>query len=92
MDARTKVVDCSGVRSEQEFWAAYVRDVSPESPDFGRNFHAFRDALWGGPGWPDADELRFIHTSSLAPLHDGQFLDILREMARGIDSVRLVFE
>lgn len=92
MDARTKIVDCSGVGTEQEFWAAYVRDVKPETPYFGRNFSAFRDALWGGPGWPDADEVRFIHTSSLASLHDGQFLDVLRETARGIHSVRLVFE
>ncbi|MBZ9712919.1 barstar family protein [Deinococcus multiflagellatus] len=92
MNTRTKIVDCSGVRSEQDFWAAYVRDVKPESPDSGRNFDAFWDALWGGPGWPDADKLRFIHTSAVATFRDGQFIAMLRETSQGTDSVRLVFE
>lgn len=92
VEPRTKVVDCSGIRSEQEFWAAYVRDAGVEHPGFGRNFDAFRDALWGGPGWPDADEVRFIHTASLDSLHNGEFIDILKEMALGIPSIRLVFE
>jgi hypothetical protein len=92
MASRTKVVDCTGVSDEREFWAAYVRDVKPEHPGCGRNLDAFRDALWGGPGWPEADEVHFIHTASLALLHNGEFIDSLREIALEVNSVRLVFE
>lgn len=69
-----------------------MRDVKLEHPDFGRNLYAFRDALWGGPGWPEAEEVQFIHTASLALLHNGKFIDTLKEIALEVNSVRLVFE
>ncbi len=91
MTARTVTVNCAAVQDEAGFWAAYMRDGPDIHPGFGRNLDAFRDALWGGPGWPDADEVRFTNSDSLGSLRGGTFVQCLEEIAREVNSVRLVF-
>ncbi|WP_198170454.1 barstar family protein [Deinococcus arboris] len=92
MNARIKMVDCAGVRDEREFWVAYARGVQVDQPGFGRNLDAFRDALWGGPGWPEADEVRFIHSCGVASLQNGTFIAMLRKIALEVGTVRLTFD
>lgn len=92
MTVRTKSIDCAGVQDEGAFWAAYMRDVRPAHSGFGRNLDAFRDALWGGPGWPEADELRFVHSASLRSLRGGAFIEELQQIASESGTTVLVFE
>jgi ribonuclease inhibitor len=76
----TILVDCSGVRSAEEFWQRYLDAAKPEGAAFfGRNLDAFWDAVEsGGPGWPGEARLVFANTTNLEPsLWEG-----LRRIAR----------
>lgn len=87
------IIDCTGVGSESEFWEAYVQDAKPQGAEFfGRNLDAFWDALHGGPGFPQVDEVRFTGTSSLATLRNGDFLKALREIAHTSAGVKITLE
>jgi len=87
---QTIEVDCAGVRTEGEFWRRYLEVVRPEGADiFGRNLHAFDDALVGGPGWPGEVQLHFTHTSHLKALHSGAFLAVLKDIVAEHPTVSL---
>ena len=77
---RTIIVDCENVRTEVDFWSAYIRTVKPDGAQFfGRNLHAFEDAvLGGGPGWPGECHLHFVNTRPLDSIENGRFLEMLR--------------
>ncbi|WP_045234437.1 barstar family protein [Deinococcus pimensis] len=92
MNFKVIIVDCSGVTSEDEFWEAYVRDVNSPHPGFGRNLDAFADSLWGGPGAPVANEVRFVGTASLEALRQGRFLALLKDLAHDAPDTRITFE
>jgi ribonuclease inhibitor len=84
-------IDCRGVADEAGFWQRYVDAARPEGARFfGRNLDAFRDALQGGPGWPDASALHFIHTRMLA-LADPAFVEKLPLAVDGCPWIRLCF-
>lgn len=90
---RSTVIDCGAVRSEADFWSAYVRVAEPEGAEhFGRNLDAFWDGLNGGPGWPGESHLRFINTLPLQPFRGGLFLEALRDIARRSTTVKVTFE
>ena len=79
---RVITIDCTDVKSEPEFWQAYLSASEPDGARyFGRNLNAFRDALHGGPGWPGDCALKFKNAIALAPLSEGAFLDALRRIA-----------
>ena len=87
------VIDCSDVRSEREFWDAYIRAAEPEGAEFfGRNLDAFWDALQGGPGGPAPRDLRFVGTAHLADLRDGTFLRALQRIAHESAWVNITLE
>lgn len=91
------VVDCAGISSEDEFWNAYLETVAPEGrSSFGRNLNAFRDALWGGPGWPGTATIRFVNTTALRTFAGGRFHEALRQIVReesaSETSRRILFE
>jgi ribonuclease inhibitor len=91
----TVVIDCRGVKSASEFWAKYVEVVRPDGAAvFGRNLDAFWDALSaGGPGFPQQDQVRFIHSDQLGAIDGGAFLEALQRIAREAHSpVQVVFE
>lgn len=87
-------IDCSNVGSEEEFWRLYLDSVdAQDSHLFGRNLHAFWDALdGGGPGWPGDVDLHFTNAKSLAPLLGGTFLTILKRQASNLSSARVTFD
>jgi ribonuclease inhibitor len=91
---KTIVVDCSGVGDRAAFWERYVKEVKPQGAGhFGRNLDAFWDALHGGPGMPEQDEVRFVNSAQLEGIDDGQFLEALRKIAReSRGETRIVFE
>ena len=76
------VLDCTTVKSMQEFWELYLRVVSPEGEQyFGCNPDAFRDAvLGGGPGWPGACTLEIRNIKNLENNGLGSFVQILRNI------------
>jgi ribonuclease inhibitor len=84
---RTVLVDCSGVRSAEEFWQRYLDAAKPEGATmFGRNLDAFWDAIeGGGPGWPGEVSLIFTHSAQLSGLRtrggSASFLDALKTIA-----------
>jgi Barstar (barnase inhibitor) len=82
-------LDCANVKSEAEFWTLYLDVLKPEGKSvFGRNLDAFNDALWGGPGWPDASEIRVINTRGLKTIRHGQFYKSLVEITDNQTQVR----
>ncbi|MEX8195411.1 barstar family protein [Comamonas guangdongensis] len=81
---REYTIECRGLKSEAEFWAAYLAEVKPDGAHyFGRNLNAFWDAVSvGGPGSPgDNCALRFVHTDSLSTWRNGEFVSALRRIA-----------
>jgi hypothetical protein len=78
----TITINCSGIRSEPEFWRIYLETVKPEGTHFfGCNLDAFNDALTGGgPGWPGECQVHFINTESLQCINDGEFYRKLLEI------------
>jgi RNAse (barnase) inhibitor barstar len=83
-------VDCSGVQTEAEFWAEYLRVAKPEGAGyFGRNLDAFWDALNGGPGWPGECDLYFTNTDSIRSFRDGRFYEALLKIASESSWVKL---
>lgn len=79
---RVLTIDCSEMRSEQQFWSAYLAAAGSDSEGyFGANLDAFWDALNGGPGWPGECEIRFIKTDPLRLWRDGLFYKALAEIA-----------
>jgi len=90
---RSIIVDCGAVRTEADFWSAYVGAVDPEGVGyFGRNLDAFWDGLNGGPGWPGECTLKFIHTQALHGFREGLFMEALREIASQSTLVQVIFE
>lgn len=80
---KTVVVDCHGVNDRAAFWQRYVAEVKPQgAAHFGRNLDAFWDALHGGPGMPEQDEVRFANSAELARIDGGKLLEALRRIAR----------
>ena len=91
--AASIAINCSELHSERGFWDAYVQAAQPRGTDFfGRNLDASWDALHGGPGFPETEEVRFTATGSLAALRNGNFLSALREIADSSTWVRIVIE
>jgi len=80
------IVDCWDVRTPDEFWDLYLREVIPEGVEhFGRNEDAFRDALTGGgPGWPGDSEctLEIIHVDKLIANGHTVFVAFLEALGR----------
>jgi ribonuclease inhibitor len=89
-----KVVDCADVKTEGEFWQAYIRDAQPDGVEFfGRNVAAFWDAVsGGGPGWPGECELHFINTQPLRLLNGGQFYASLKRIANESEFVKIYLQ
>jgi RNAse (barnase) inhibitor barstar len=88
-------IDCSGIRSDEEFCDAYLMATLPEGRHlFGRNLDAFWDAVSaGGPGCPGGDcELRFINTKSIMSFREGKFYEALKEIATRSEWVRIYVE
>lgn len=88
----TVVVDCTGIRSSEEFWDAYVRAVGPENSSwFGRNLDAFWDAVSaGGPGWPgEGRDLRFIHAATLIEFDGGNLYRGIKQIAAASEFVKI---
>ena len=81
------IIDCSGVRTTEEFWQRYVDATKPENAAmFGRNLDAFWDAIeGGGPGWPGRVSLTFTNSAALSGLRtrsgNASFLDALKTIA-----------
>ena len=76
------VIDCSTVRTAEEFWQAYLDVVEPQGAElFGRNLDAFNDALAGGPGFPGECELSLVNSAVLGGVGNGTLLRALREIA-----------
>ncbi|WP_026616864.1 barstar family protein [Ensifer aridi] len=94
---REVVVDCSGIRSPDEFWQRYLDAVKPEGASvFGRNLDAFWDAIeGGGPGWPGDVTLIFSHSDQLSALRtqngNGSFLDALKTIANEATVISVKF-
>ena len=79
------IIDCSDIKTEEEFWDAYVSNVEVDGEEyFGRNLDALWDALHaGGPGTPK-DRACFISvrkTDSIKGIRNGGFYDHLRQVA-----------
>lgn len=55
------VIDGSRIGSLEDFWRSWLEISGSNGRYFGRNLDAFRDALSGGPGWPEgAEDADFI--------------------------------
>jgi len=90
---RSIVVDCGAVKSEADFWSAYLHAAEPEGAGyFGRNLDAFWDGLNGGPGWPGECRLQFVNTLPLQAFRGGAFLQVLRDIAGRSTAVEVTFE
>lgn len=77
------VIDCNNIESEEDFWAAYLHLVKPDGTEyFGRNLHAFWDALSaGGPGFPSDEagcEIQFSNMASIKLIRNGAFYYALK--------------
>ena len=60
------VLECSQIRSLDEFWDLYARDIAVSGREhFGRNLDALHDALAGGPGWPGVVWLELHNVEAL---------------------------
>ncbi|QAY78925.1 barstar family protein [Sphingosinicella sp. BN140058] len=83
----TIVIDCTDVRSAEEFWQRYLDAAKPEGAAFfGRNLNAFWDAVEGaGPGWPGDARLAFTNTTHLEPA----LLEGLRSIAHEATHTRI---
>lgn len=94
---REVVIDCSGIRSTEQFWQRYLDAAKPEGASiFGRNLDAFWDAIEsGGPGWPGEVTLVFMHSDQLRDLRTSNgtasFLDALRAIADEASAVSIKF-
>ncbi|WP_438747687.1 barstar family protein [Pararhizobium sp. O133] len=93
---REVVVDCSGIRSPDEFWQRYLDAAQPEDAAFfGRNLDAFWDAIGGGLGWPGDVTLVLLHSNKLSTLRtmnqSGSFLDALKEIAKEATQINVKF-
>lgn len=88
------IIDCRDVKCEDDFWKAYLVEVNPGgAQQFGRNLHAFWDAVSaGGPGWPGECTLRFINTEALALSDKAGFLLGLSRIAAESKSVVIRLE
>jgi ribonuclease inhibitor len=86
-------IDCSEVKSEADFWQAYVESCRPQGADaFGRNLDAFWDAVSaGGPGFPLFAELRFVNVEALKVFRDGAFYEALLRIAHESKDIRVSF-
>lgn len=79
----------------KDLWERYVEAAQPDGArHFGRNLHAFWDAIsGGGPGWPGDDvELVFRNSESLAALTSGSgpsYLDLMQRFARDLHAVKI---
>lgn len=84
------VIDCSKIKTESEFWTAYINNVEVSSQDdFGRNLDALWDALQGNaPGSPIQTPctIRIKNTDTIKKLRDGYFYDHLRQIAHDLKS------
>lgn len=90
---RTVTVDCEGVENEACLWQLYIDVVMPEGASyFGRNFHAFRDALAGGPGWPGDCELRFVNTAAMRCIGGGPLHRALQDAAASSQFIKVYVE
>jgi len=79
---RVFTIDCSALRTEDEFWATYLAITGQERGYFGCNLDAFWDALHGGPGSPGECELRFINTSVVQTWRAGNFYRAMQRIAK----------
>jgi hypothetical protein len=85
-----RILDCSSVLCEADFWKLYVSELGPEGADiFGRNLNALEDALRGGPGWPGEGEIVLQNADHLSPINDGRFLATLRKIAADSEFTKL---
>jgi len=88
-----RVVDCRNLHSEEAFYDAFLRDTHAHQVErFGRNLDALWDALHGGPGCPDADEVRLLGSAALRRLRDGAFLETLRAFANDSIGVTVILD
>jgi hypothetical protein len=87
-------IDGSRIESREAFWEAYVETVKPQGAAFfGRNFAAFNDALWGGPGWPgDNFVLRITAADQLETQLGVWFMWRLQEVFRNTPGAALELE
>ena len=84
----TRRIDCRHVRTDADFWAAYVQAVNG-ADQFGRNLDAWADALKGGPGWPGECEIELVNTEALQAWQGGRFLETLLALARSSARVKI---
>jgi Barstar (barnase inhibitor) len=85
-------INCDPLRTETEFWDAYLRAVQPEgAAAFGRNLNALRDALLGGgPGWPGDVELSLLNSDRLRDIDQGSFFAVLEQLSVESEHVRIL--
>ncbi|UTA48263.1 barstar family protein [Simiduia sp. 21SJ11W-1] len=84
------IIDCSGIKTEDEFWDAYVGNVDTYEPEkFGRNLDALWDALHAGaPGSPTKSCFISVRkTENLKALREGYFYDHLRQIAYDLSTI-----
>ncbi|WP_172975332.1 barstar family protein [Microbulbifer sp. THAF38] len=84
------IVDCTNIKSEEEFWDKYLSSVDTVEGDlFGRNLDALWDALHaGGPGAPiEGTKLISVRNSdSLKSFREGLFYDHLKQISYDLRS------
>ena len=89
----TITIDCGQITSEESFWKSYLIATEPEGAQyFGRNLHAFWDALNGGPGWPGEIQLRLTNTQHLRSWQEGRFYQRLKIIAAESKNVSVFLE
>ena len=87
---QTFIIDCRGIKTEDEFWQRYIDVTNPEGRRyFGRNLDAFWDAVeGGGPGWPGECELTFTNVDALRAL-GRPFLKEFENIARDATQTKI---